>query len=251
VTIAVFTGGRDRIPTLAELVVGLGHLRQRRATIVRHGDYGLTDKSVAAWLKARAPDLIIEPWRASDYGEWPWCGPKRNRAMLEGDGGPDLFGMFERPRADFLVAFEGGEGTADCTRAARVERGIPVEPVAPVLEPRIWNKHHGTPPGPGFDVARPKLLGNPDPLELRDGESRHEAAAEALERYKIWLWRKIKPGSRWYDQRFVDELKRIRPEHYLLCTCWPLDCHAEIILAAWRGLHGLLGPEVARSMTMS
>lgn len=237
--IAVITGGRHRVPSLAELLAGLGHLRKRGATIVRHGDARGTDRAVAAWLKART-ELVVEPWPAELHGEWPWCGHRRNRAMLDGDGGPDLFGFCERPRADFLVAFEGNEGTADCVRAAQVERGLPVDVVQAVLEPRVWNKHHGPPPGPGFDVARPRLLGNPFPLELSEGQRRQDVAAVALEQYKRWLWHRIRPGSRGYDSRFVAELHRIRPQHYLLCTCWPLHCHAEIVLAAWRWQTGEL-----------
>jgi hypothetical protein len=243
VTIAVITGGRDRIPTLAELVTGLDHLRDRGATIVRHGAARGTDKAVAAWLAART-DLVIEPWPAEDYGEWPWCGAKRNRAMLDGDGGPDLFGMFERPRADFLVAFEGNEGTTDCKHAARVERGIPVDVVAPVLEPRIWNRHHGTPPGPGIYVGGNKQnpckaspLANPWADQIPEGKDRAAEAVRVLDMYKQWLWARINPKSVWYDRRIVELIRGFTPEHYLVCSCWPLDCHAEIILAAWRWLN--------------
>ena len=120
--IAVVTGGRERTPTLAELVKATAILLERGATHVREGEARGTDKAVSAWLKARTP-LTVEPWRAEDYGEWPYCGPRRNEAMLDGDG--------RRVRAS---------------------------------------------------------------------------------------------------------LEAITAEHYLVCTCWPLHCHAEVIVAAWRWL---------------
>ncbi len=231
--IAVVTGGHKRWPTLAELVKLIELLTVRGATHVREGEAPGTDKTVAAWLKART-SLVVEPWPAEDYGDWPYCGPKRNEAMLDGDG-QDLFGIFEHPPADFLVAFDGGVGTHDCIDAAKA-RGIPIEYVAPVAEPRIWNAHHGPPPGPAFKVGRPAPLGNPWPLELRDGETRADAAAAALARYKAWLWSRISPNSRNFDRRVRASLEAITDAHYLVCTCWPLHCHAEVIVAAWRWL---------------
>jgi len=231
--IAVVTGGRERTPTLAELVKATSILVERGATHVREGEARGTDKAVAAWLKART-SLTVEPWRAEDYGEWPYCGPRRNEAMLDGDG-QDLFGVFEHPPADFLVAFAGGVGTADCVNAARA-RGIKVEHIEPVAEPRIWNAHHGPAPGPSIKVGRPTPLGNPWPLELREGETRADAAAPALARYKSWLWSRISPSSRRFDRRVRASLEAITAEHYLVCTCWPLHCHAEVIVAAWRWL---------------
>jgi hypothetical protein len=232
-TIAVVTGGRERLPTLAELVKLLDYLTSRGTTIVRHGDCDGTDKAVAAWLKARTA-LVVEPWPAEDYGDWPNCGPRRNRAMLDGDG-QDLFGIFEHPPASFVVAFDGDVGTLDCTSAATA-RALHVERVLPVLEPRIWNAHHGRPPGPAFKVGRPAPLGNPDPLELREGETRAEAAGPAIEQYKHWLWSRINPKSRYYDPSVRRSLESITAAHYLVCTCWPRHCHAEAIVEAWRWL---------------
>jgi len=231
--IAVVTGGRDRLPTIAELVMLIEILTERGATRVREGEADGTDKAVAAWLKARTA-LVVEPWRAEDYGEWPYCGPRRNEAMLDGDG-QDLFGVFEHPPADFLVAFEGGVGTKNCVDAAKA-RAIPVVHIEPVTEPRIWNAHHGPAPGPAVKVGRPAPLGNPWPLELRDGETRADAAAAALARYKAWLWSRISTNSRHFDRRVRSSLEEITAEHYLVCTCWPLHCHAEVIIAAWRWL---------------
>jgi hypothetical protein len=231
--IAVVTGGRDRLPTLAELVKLIEILTERGATHVREGECKGTDKTVAAWLKART-SLVVEPWRAEDYGEWPYCGHRRNEAMLDGDG-QDLFGVFEHPPADFLVAFEGGPGTRHCIDAAKA-RAIPTVHIESVAEPRIWNAHHGPAPGPTVKVGRPAPLGNPWPLELRDGETRADAAAAALARYKAWLWSRVSPNSRNFDRRVRSSLEKITAEHYLVCTCWPLHCHAEVIIAAWRWL---------------
>jgi hypothetical protein len=172
--VAVVTGGRDRLPTLAELVRLIEILIERGATHVREGECKGTDKTVAAWLKART-SLVVEPWRAEDYGEWPYCGHRRNEAMLDGDG-QDLFGVFEHPPADFLVAFEGGPGTRHCIDAAKA-RAIPTVHIEPVAEPRIWNAHHGPAPGPTVKVGRPAPLGNPWPLDLRDGEPRPRSRA--------------------------------------------------------------------------
>jgi hypothetical protein len=236
--IAVLTGGRERTPTLAELEKLTAILVTRGATHVREGEADGTDKAVAAWLKART-SLTVEPWRAEDYGEWPYCGPRRNEAMLDGDG-QDLFGVFGNPPADFLVAFAGGVGTTHCVNAAKA-RGLQVEHIEPVAEPRIWNAHHGLSPVPSIKVGRPAPLGNPWPLELREGETRASAAADALARYKRWLWSRISPNSRSFDRRVRASLEAITAEHYLVCTCWPLHCHAEVIIAAWRWLQAERG----------
>lgn len=237
-TIAVITGGRDRTPTLAELHDVVARLTKRGATVVRNGKCRGTDQAVAAFLRART-ELLVEDWPAEDFGSWPSCGPKRNRGMLDGDG-LDLFGARPRPPADFLVALRGGVGTADCCSAALGERWLPIEWIPDVDEPRIWNRHHGDPPGPSILVQRPTPLGNPWPLELRDGETRADAAAAALLRYKQWLWSRIKSGGRYFDPRVRAELESITAEHYLVCTCWPRHCHAEVIIEAWRWLNGQL-----------
>jgi hypothetical protein len=242
VTIAVVTGGRDRIPTLAELLDIIVRLTKRGATTLRNGKCRGTDKAVAAFLRART-DLLIEDWPAEDYGSWPSCGPRRNRAMLDGDG-LDLFGEKARPPAHFLIALKGGVGTSDCCTAALGERWLPIEWIPDVDEPRIWNSYHGDPPHkrdepapPQLVIARPEPLGNPWPLELREGETRAEAAGPALLRYKQWLWSRIKPGGRYFDPRVAAELGAITAEHYLVCTCWPRHCHGEVVLEAWRWLN--------------
>jgi hypothetical protein len=244
VTIAVITGGRDRIPTLLELLDVIGRLTKRGATTVRNGKCRGTDQAVAAFLRART-DLLVEDWPAEDYGTWPSCGPKRNRAMLDGDWRGEQLELtlsghrFVKPPANFLVALKGGVGTEDCSSAALGERWLPIEWIPDADEPRIWNGHWPeAPPGPSIVVQRGTPLGNPDPLELREGETRAEAAGPALLRYKQWLWSRIKPGGRHFDPRVRAELESITAAHYLVCTCWPRHCHAEVIIEAWRWLQG-------------
>jgi hypothetical protein len=251
--VAVITGGRNRQPTIVELEDALARLRDPAARlaarsvgkveIVRHGDCRGIDKAVAAWLKARTGDEFkIEAWPAEIFGTWPRCGPKRNRAMLDGawpDSGT-LFGEASRPRASFLVAFRGGVGTANCCSAALGERWLPIEWIPDVDEPRPWNRHHGPPPEPSVYVGRARdprrssPLANPWPLELEPGQARADAAAANLERYKRWLWSRLKPGGSDHDPRVLEALDQIGPEHHLICSCWPRRCHAEVIVAAWR-----------------
>ncbi len=251
--VAVITGGRDRQPTIAELEDALARLRDPKARlaarsvgkvdIVRHGACRGTDKAVAAWLKARTGDEFeIEPWPAELFGSWPSCGPKRNRGMLDGawPGAGTLFGEAARPPAKFLIAFRGGDGTSNCCSAAMGERWLPIEWITDVDEPRPWNRHHGPAPDPSVYVGRtsdPRQsspLANPWPLELAHGQSRAEAAVANLERYKRWLWAMLKPGGPHRDPQVVEALERIGPHDHLVCSCWPLHCHAEVIVAAWR-----------------
>jgi hypothetical protein len=154
--------------------------------------------------------------------------------MLDGD---DLFGAATaRPRADLLVAFPGGRGTSDCTDAA-LERGLPVVSVDATAEPRIWNRHHGDPPGAWIYIGRGSPLGNPFQVELQEGESRADAVGRALEKYRAWLWSRIRPGP---DRSpiVVDALRHLTPEHYIVCSCWPANCHGEVVVRAWRWMGG-------------
>lgn len=193
-----------------------------------------TDQAVAAYLKARGMGEV-DPFPADWARFGDSAGPRRNREMLDGRRQADLFGTVTSPPADLLVHFRGGRGTADCTGAA-LERGLPVEFVVDADEPRPWNVHHGTAPGPSIYIGRsrehggPSPLANPVPLELRDGETRTQAAPRLLEQYRRWLWAQLR------DPRsgVRAALKAITPEHYLVCSCWPRHCHAEIVIAAWR-----------------
>lgn len=215
-TIAVITGGRDRTPTLAELEQLAEVLEHHAVRLLRHGDCRGTDRSVAAWLKAR--ELVeVEPWPADWDRLGPAAGPKRNRAMLDGGGQGDLFGAPARPRADLLIAFAGGDGTADC-RCAAQHRGIEVVDIEPALEPRPWNRHHGEPSGPSIYAGRGTPLGNPH-LDLDD--------------YRAYLWRKIRPGPK-RDPDVIEAFEQLTPDHYVVCSCWPRHCHTEVVIRAWR-----------------
>lgn len=234
--IAVITGGRDRTPTLFELEQLAKIIEIRGVTVLRHGDCRGTDKAAAAWVKARGL-AHIEPWSAEDFGTWPACGPRRNRAMLDGAGQTELFGSPLRPRADFLVAFAGGDGTADCRGAAQ-HRRLEIFDIAPATEPRPWNRHHGEPPGPAIYVGDGTPLGNPWRnwrAELRDGETRADVAQRVLEKYRRWLWERINGGAK-HDAAVVAALEEFSPNHYAVCSCWPNHCHAEVVIRAWRWL---------------
>lgn len=217
--VAVITGGRDRTPTLFEFDQLAEVVEKRGITTIRQGDCRGTDKAVGAWVKARGL-AAVETWPAEEHGAWPACGPKRNRAMLDGPG---------KARADVLIHFRGGRGTADCTGAA-LERGIPVEFIVDTDEPRPWNRHHGEPPGLNIYVGRGSPLGNPFTVELQPGETREQAAPRILDAYKRWLWTRIKAG----DRAVLGALDSIADDHYIVCSCWPRHCHAEVIVKAWR-----------------
>jgi hypothetical protein len=77
-------------------------------TIV-HGDYSGADR--IADREARDLGLTTDPHPA-DWSQGRKAGPIRNQEMV--DAGADL-----------VIAFAGGDGTADCVRRAR-KAGIPV-----------------------------------------------------------------------------------------------------------------------------
>lgn len=242
-TIAVITGGRDRTPTLFELEQLAEVFVRRDVTVMRHGDCRGTDKAVAAWVKARKL-AEVEAWPADWDKLGPSAGPRRNRRMLDGEALlpkvmqlPALEAVTvntaeTRPPASVLIHFRGGTGTADCTAAA-LERGVPVEWIVDADEPRPWNRHHGEPAGPSVYIGRGSPLGNPFPLEMGDGETRAQAADRILSKYRAWLWSRLRPGAG-QDTAVVRALEQLTHEHYLVCSCWPAHCHAEVVIKAWR-----------------
>jgi hypothetical protein len=172
VSIAALTGGRDRTATLAELEWAAEALVDRRVTIVRHGgckprrvenDDGLsytiigsTDTQVGDWIRARRL-ATIEVWPADWKQHGKPAGPIRNREMLDGRRPGELVAQ---PPVDFLIRFPGGDGTRDCTVAA-LERGLHVHWIDAREEPRVWNRHHGKPPGPAVYCGWGTPVGNP------------------------------------------------------------------------------------------
>lgn len=222
-TIAVITDGSNRAPTLFELERLVEVLARRGVLVVRYVDEPGTGQAVGAYVRAR--DLAeTEPWAES------------SRAILDGDGQPDLFGQCVRPTAQLLITFRGG---APDLVAATLERGLPVEWIPDADEPRLWNLHHGEPPGPAIYIGRskkhggPSPLANPNPIELAEGETRAEAAAQNLDDYKVELWARMRDPK----SRARETLASITPAHYLVCSCWPRHCHGEVVVLAWRWMH--------------
>jgi len=238
--VAVITGGRDRTPTLAELeqlevlLAGIG------ARVVRHGAcppkknargelVGSTDTLVAGYLRARGWD--VESWPADWKRHGRPAGPIRNRDMISGRRPGQLV---PDPRADVVIAFEGGAGTLDC-RVAGYEAGLVVHHIWAVAEPRPWNSHHGTPPGPALYCGRPSPAGNPFKFKPGPDESRADAVVASLASYRAWLRGKITAGPD-FDRAVVDYLEQLTPAHYAVCSCWPAHCHVEVVIKAWRWL---------------
>ena len=86
-------------------------LDQSDIAVVMTGDASGVDRITRDWAASRGRPLMVWP------AHWDWlglaAGPLRNGWMLR----------FGKP--DLLIAFPGGNGTADCKRQAR-ELGIPV-----------------------------------------------------------------------------------------------------------------------------
>lgn len=245
-TTCAITGGRDRHPTLVELAKAAQHLHP--GAVLRDGDCPTgTDRYTGKWASARC-GTKRDPWPA-DWSIGRKAGPLRNGLMLDGAGVP----------VEKLIAFAGGRGTADCVKQAR-ERGIEVVELEPVEEPRVWNRHHGRPVDPSGKLIGPLVyvggnsrdpskaspLANPFRLAREFGESRPEAADRILRAYKRWLWSRLDGPGR--DPAVVETIERIAEGAYLVCSCWPArgyeggpGCHAEIIVRAWRWMHGRPG----------
>jgi hypothetical protein len=85
-----------------------------KVSVVIEGESRGADKLAALWASRRS--IPLEPYPA-DWDRWGMAaGPKRNRQMLI-EGKPDL-----------VVAFPGGDGTADMVRQAR-KAGVRVREV--------------------------------------------------------------------------------------------------------------------------
>lgn len=87
---------------------------------------------------------------------------------------------------------------------------------------------------PTFCVDRSSgsALGNPEYVAKDVSPEERE---KAIERYRQWLWSKIKRRT----GREFNEIGRLaraseRGEIVLLCHCYPLRCHAEIVRDAMR-----------------
>lgn len=90
------------------LVATLGGIHSRTPIMeLTHGEcpYGGADLLADMW--ARSVGVPVDPTPVSfQDGPWPAAGPKRNGRAL-------------RKLPDYLVAFDGNAGTADCVRQAK------------------------------------------------------------------------------------------------------------------------------------
>lgn len=207
--------------------------QERGVTLQRDGDCptGL-DRIARGYVHSRGicdVDKFPADWKRHKNA----AGAIRNREMLDGQKP----GQFAWHVAGLLVAFPGHVGTADCVRAAN-DRSIEVIQIEPVEEPHVWNMYHRwrkrqpQPPGLMY-VGRSPQHGGPSPLanpfRLDPKLPRETQADDILGRYRSWLWAKIQAG----DRAVLEALDEITVDTWLGCTCWPLPCHAEVILAAW------------------
>ena len=93
-------GGRDYADAESVRIV----LRELQPSMVIHGAYRGADTLAEEW--ARANGVPTRPYPA-DWSRGPKAGPERNAQMLR-EGMPNL-----------VVAFPGGNGTADMVMRAR------------------------------------------------------------------------------------------------------------------------------------
>ncbi len=126
--IVAVTGGRDVLPTNGERSALLRLLDVLPCTTLRHGQASGVDGAVSRLLRNRPSAILVEAWparwRLPDGSLDKSAGPRRNVAMLLGDTHSPAVewaraDMPMRPRADVLVAWPGGRGTAGCVLAAR------------------------------------------------------------------------------------------------------------------------------------
>jgi hypothetical protein len=96
------------------------------------------------------------------------------------------------------------------------------------MQIRVVNKHYCT--EPGEYVGRPSMLGNPFVIG-RDGNRE-----EVMDKYRQWLWEKIKEGG-----AILDELHRLRGlarRRELILICWckrpgkEIACHGDVLKQA-------------------
>ena len=139
--IVAVTGGRDVLPTEAELDALLRLLDVQRCTTLRHGRASGVDAAAARSMRRR-PAILVEAWPArwrDVAGELDLsAGPRRSAAMLLGDTRSPAVewarsDIPERPRVDVLVAWPGGRGTTACELVAR-RHGIQVVRIDELVE---------------------------------------------------------------------------------------------------------------------
>lgn len=85
----------------------------------------------------------------------------------------------------------------------------------------IGNKHHGD---TGIYVGRGSPLGNPYKIG-EDGDRER-----VIDLYREWLYFKIYRS----DPVVTAALRSLNDNDTLVCYCYPLHCHAEIIIELWQ-----------------
>lgn len=88
----------------------------------------------------------------------------------------------------------------------------------------VINKHHygGVPDG-AINIMRGSPFGNPFVIG-KDGDR-----AEVVEKYRQWLWARIKS-----DSAFASKVRELHGKT-LCCCCKPASCHGDVLerAAAW------------------
>ena len=139
--IVAVTGGHDVLPTAPELDAMLLGLDALNCTTLRHGQASGVDGAVSRAMFKRRHIIAVESWPAR------WrprgvldrsAGHRRSAAMLRGDpSDPSVewprSDYSPRPRADLLIAWPGGPGTAGCIKAAH-RLGITVILIGTIVE---------------------------------------------------------------------------------------------------------------------
>jgi hypothetical protein len=152
------TGGRDHLPTRAEIQVFLRLWRELGGTELHHGDARGVDRYMAAVVKNELPGvkIIAHPANWDLYGKL--AGHIRNGEMLA--------------QADMLFAFAGGRGTANCVETAR-HRGMTVHSIS--TEKESLQKPRPVEPGPSEPLP---TTYQPD----------HPSNGGCLHPKTIWTW---------------------------------------------------------------
>lgn len=98
----IISGGRDYKFSLDDIHFLNKMIYNPGVSEVVSGGCRGADECGERWAKSNG--IPVKRFPAEDYGEWPFCGPRRNRAMAQ--------------YADGVVLFPGGKGTANMEREA-------------------------------------------------------------------------------------------------------------------------------------
>jgi len=80
--------------------------------------------------------------------------------------------------------------------------------------------------GDGYYIGRPSILCNPY-VEGSDGSRK-----EVIEKYRQWLWRKMKEGGQVFNEMLKLMNIAIEGDLVLICHCKPLACHGDVLAKA-------------------